>query len=149
MKRIAYLLLAALLLAACNTESAKEPEYIVQVSLGGWHSPDYTAEQYADVIFRGEYMNHFYTSLPEGYYLDGYTHTPLGQAKFFEDLIPKLLAKDYIIGTVIYCWSDSDRCYVCGQSDCPVETGWGLVDGDGNRKPSFYAVKEIFNSTDR
>lgn len=45
MKRIAYLLLAALLIAACNTESAKEPEYIVQVSLGGWHSPDYTAEQ--------------------------------------------------------------------------------------------------------
>ena len=45
MKRIACLLLAALLIAACNTESAKEPEYIVQVSLGGWHSPDYTAEQ--------------------------------------------------------------------------------------------------------
>lgn len=45
MKRIAYLLLAAMLIAACNTESAKEPEYIVQVSLGGWHSPDYTAEQ--------------------------------------------------------------------------------------------------------
>ena len=45
MKRIAYILLAALLIAACNTESAKEPEYIVQVSLGGWHSPDYTAEQ--------------------------------------------------------------------------------------------------------
>ncbi len=111
--------------------------------------PDYTAEQYADIIFRGEYMNHFYTSLPEGYYLDGYTHTPMGQAKFFEDLIPKLLAKDYIIGTVIYCWHDSDSCYVCGQSDCPVETGWGLVDGEGNRKPSFYAVKEIFNSTDR
>ena len=111
--------------------------------------PTYTAEQYADIIFRGEYKNHFYTSLPEGYYLDGYTHTPEGQGKFFEDLIPKLLAKDYIIGTVIYCWSDSDRCYVCGQSDCPVETGWGLVDGDGNRKPSFYAVKDIFNSTDR
>lgn len=45
MKRISCLLLAALLIAACNTESAKEPEYIVQVSLGGWHSPDYTAEQ--------------------------------------------------------------------------------------------------------
>ena len=38
-------MLAALLIAACNTESAKEPEYIVQVSLGGWHSPDYMAEQ--------------------------------------------------------------------------------------------------------
>ncbi len=111
--------------------------------------PNHTAEQYADMIFRGEYKNHFYTSLPEGYYLDGYTHTPEGQGKFFEDLIPKLLSKDYIIGTVIYCWSDSDSCYVCGQSDCPVETGWGLVDGQGNRKPSFYAVKEIFTSTDR
>ncbi len=111
--------------------------------------PNYTAEQYADEIFRGEYMNHFYTSLPEGYYLDGYTHTPEGQGKFFEDLIQKLLAKDYIIGTVIYCWHDSDACYVCGQPDCPVETGWGLVDGEGNRKPSFYAVKEAFTSTDR
>ncbi len=111
--------------------------------------PDYTAEQYADVIFRGEYMNHFYTSLPDGYYLDGYSHTPEGQAKFFADLIPKLLSKDYIIGTIIYMWSDSDSCYVCGQSDCPVETGWGLVDGQGNPKPSFYAVKEAFASTDR
>lgn len=45
MKRIAYLVLAALMMAACHTESSKEPEYIVQVSLGGWHSPDYTAEQ--------------------------------------------------------------------------------------------------------
>ena len=111
--------------------------------------PDYTAEQYADVIFRGEYMNHFYTSLPEGYYLDGYTHTPDGQAKFFADLIPKLLSKDYIVGTVIYCWGDSDSCYVCGQSDCPVETGWGLVDGQGNPKPSYYAVQKAFAESDR
>lgn len=109
----------------------------------------YTAEQYADMIFRGEYMNHFYTSLPEGYYLDGYTHTPEGQAKFFETLIPRLLSKDYIIGTIIYCWSDSDRCYVCGQSDCPVETGWGLVDGQGNPKPSYYAVQKAFTESDR
>ena len=106
--------------------------------------PDYTAEQYAEIIFRGEYMNHFYTSLPEGYYLDGYTHTPEGQAKFYEDLIPRLLSKDYIIGTIIYCWGDSDSCYVCGQEECPVETGWGLVDNDGNPKPAYYAVKEAF-----
>ena len=35
----------ALALASCKTETATEPEYIVQVSLGGWHKPDYTAEQ--------------------------------------------------------------------------------------------------------
>ena len=46
----------------------------------------------------------------------------------------------------VYCWGDSDSCYVCGQADCPVETGWGLVDGKGNPKPSYYAVKEAYTS---
>ena len=33
-----------LMLAACQSKP-QEPGYIVQVSLGGWHSPDYTADQ--------------------------------------------------------------------------------------------------------
>ena len=33
-----------LLLAACQSKP-QEPGYIVQVSLGGWHAPDYSAEQ--------------------------------------------------------------------------------------------------------
>ena len=44
MKRIACLLLVLLCLAACESRP-DGPDYIVQVSLGGWHSPDYTAEQ--------------------------------------------------------------------------------------------------------
>ena len=44
MKRILYMLASLLLLTACQDESP-QPGYIVQVSLGGWHSPDYTAEQ--------------------------------------------------------------------------------------------------------
>lgn len=52
---------------------------------------------------------------------------------------------DFVIGTIVYCWSDSGDCYVCGQADCPVETKWGLVDCDGNPKPSYYAVKEAFS----
>ncbi len=106
--------------------------------------PDYTAEEYAQILFEGEYKNHLYTSLPEGYGLNGYTHTPEGQAKFYKDLIPKIMAKDYCVGAVIYCWGDSEACYVCGQAECPVETGWGLVDNDGNPKPAYYAVKEAF-----
>ena len=50
MKRIACLLLALLTLAACQKQPATEPGYIVQVSLGGWHSPDYTAQQIIDRI---------------------------------------------------------------------------------------------------
>ena len=44
MKRIGILLLSLLALTACRTRPA-EPGYIVQVSLGGWHSPDYTADE--------------------------------------------------------------------------------------------------------
>lgn len=44
MKKIAYLLTALLAFAACGQKPA-EPAFIVQVSLGGWSAPDYTAEQ--------------------------------------------------------------------------------------------------------
>lgn len=105
---------------------------------------DRTPEERADLIFEGEYSNHLYCELSEGIGLYGFEHTPEGQAEFFEYIIPKIRDLDYVIGMFVYCWHDSDSCYVCGQADCPVETGWGLVDGQGNPKPSYYAVKEGF-----
>jgi hypothetical protein len=47
MKRIFLLLSGLLLLAACrsNAPAEQQPGYIVQVSLGGWNSPDYTADR--------------------------------------------------------------------------------------------------------
>lgn len=45
MKKVAILLMGLLALAACQSKTVKEPAYIVQVSLGGWHAPDYSAEQ--------------------------------------------------------------------------------------------------------
>ena len=103
---------------------------------------DRTPEERADLIFNGEYSNHLYCELAEGTGLYGFEHTPEGQAKFFEYIIPKVRNLDYVIGMCVYCWADSDSCYVCGQADCPVETGWGLVDGQGNPKPSYYAVQK-------
>ena len=44
MKNFLIFLLGLLALTACQPRQA-EPAYIVQVSLGGWHSPDYTADQ--------------------------------------------------------------------------------------------------------
>ena len=46
MKKLAYLLLGLLALA-CQTKPA-ESAYVVQVSLGGWNAPEYTAEQVID-----------------------------------------------------------------------------------------------------
>ena len=46
MKKLIYILTCIAALASCQgKQQSKEPEYIVQVSLGGWHSPEYTAEQ--------------------------------------------------------------------------------------------------------
>ena len=105
---------------------------------------DLSSEEKAQLLFQGEYANHLYRELPEGFELEGYPHTPQGQAAFFADLIPRLRALRFCAGAFVYMWHDSDRCYVCGQPDCPVETGWGLIDGEGRPKDAYYAVKETF-----
>ena len=46
MKKIVLFLVGLMTLLACQEQKQQqEAGYIVQVSLGGWHSPDYTAEQ--------------------------------------------------------------------------------------------------------
>ncbi|MBQ8574619.1 MAG: hypothetical protein IJ447_01045 [Clostridia bacterium] len=100
----------------------------------------------ASLIFDGEYSNHIFTELQEGFGLYKYEHTHEGQGEFFKYLIPKVKDLDYVIGCFVYCWKDSGDCYVCGQVDCPVETKWGLVDYEGNPKPAYYAVKEAYSN---
>ena len=105
---------------------------------------DETPEYRANLMFEGEFSNHLYTELHEGFGLYGFPHTPDGQAEFFSYIIPKIRKHSYVIGSFIYMWDDTGDCYVCGQTECPVETKWGLVDSDGNPKPAYYAVKEAF-----
>ena len=45
MKRLSFLLLCLLALASCQTPKQSQPAFVVQVSLGGWNQPDYTAGQ--------------------------------------------------------------------------------------------------------
>lgn len=98
----------------------------------------------ADKLFNTELANHLYRELQGGYQLKNYRHTPEDQGKFFADIFPRLYNLDFLCGSIVYCYSDSDACYICGQSDCPVETGWGLVDLYGKPKPAYYAVQEAF-----
>ena len=101
---------------------------------------------YANYIFRSEFTNHFYKELPKTCVIPGYPHTDEGQARFYKDIIPRLKKLDFMGGLIIYCWRDDERCYVCGQEDCPTETRWGLVTCDEKEKPSYYAVKEAFGN---
>lgn len=44
MKKI-FFILAILLVSACQVRITNKPKYIIQVSLGSWHKPDYSVEQ--------------------------------------------------------------------------------------------------------
>ena len=98
----------------------------------------------ANKLFDTELASHLYRELQGGYQLNKYRHTIEDQARFFTDTIARLKKLDFLCGAIVYCYSDSDACYICGQSDCPVETGWGLIDLNGNPKPAYYAVQEAF-----
>lgn len=97
-----------------------------------------------DFMFSGDMTNHLYKELPRITVIPGMPHTPDGQAKFFRNVIKRLYDLPFICGTIIYCYTDFEYCGYCGQTDCPTETLWGLVDRKGNPKPSYYAVKEAF-----
>ena len=108
-------------------------------------------EALANTLFGGSgwssisYAAHLYMELEDGVYIDGYPHTPEGQADYFTAFFDNIIIpNEMVCGAIMYCFNDSARCYVCGQEHCPVETGWGLLDGKGEKKPAFDAVKDAF-----
>lgn len=105
-------------------------------------SPDVSRQ--GDFIFKSDYVNHLFKELPKNTLIPGYPHTPEGQGRFFRDLIPRMYSLPFVGGMFVYCYADSEKCYMCGQPDCPTETRWGLVDVNGKEKPSYYAVRKAF-----
>lgn len=99
---------------------------------------------WGNFVFRSDIKDHFYCELPAKTVIRGYPHTPEGQADFYRDIIPRLTDMPFLIGMFIYKYSDSEHCYVCGQADCPVETRWGLTTVDGQKKPTWFAVRDAF-----
>ena len=73
-----------------------------------------------------------------------FPHTEEGQAEFYAELLPKLIASPHIAGLCVFCWYNSHMCFTCESHECPCETAWGMLRSDGTPKPSYYAVKEAF-----
>jgi len=103
-------------------------------------------EKRADYLLQIDTKNHLYSELPKGVAVPGCPHTSEGQAKFYSEALPRLAKLPFLAGAIIYCWKDSEKCYACGQSDCPTETRWGLVDQQHKEKPSYYAVRDALAS---
>ena len=70
-------------------------------------------------------------------------HTPAGQAAFVREAFEAFRSqRDVLLGALFYRWEDQPTCWQCGSPDCPIETAWGLVDLDGQPKPSLAAFRE-------
>lgn len=100
--------------------------------------------RYYNLLFKSDLRDHLYCELPRVQKIPFCDHTPEGQARFYDKVFKRLFKKKFVCGTVIYCFSDSKSCYVCGQDECPIETRWGIVDRDKKPKPSYYSVKKAF-----
>lgn len=70
-------------------------------------------------------------------------HSRQEQADFIEECFKIFFKKDYLLGVIYFRWDDQERCWQCNRSDCPCETGWGLVDLNGDPKPSYHSFKKI------
>jgi len=112
----------------------KMQDYVRHNASGDW----------GNFLFNSDFKDHLYMELPAETVIPAYPHTPEGQAEFYRDLLPRLMRTPYLLGAFIYCYSDSPHCYVCGQKECPIETRWGLITVDGEKKPSYDAVRRVF-----
>ena len=117
-----------------NRLPQKMQDYVRRNASGDW----------GDFLFISDFKDHLYAELPAGVVIAEYPHTPEGQADFYRDILPRLMQKPYLLGAFIYCYADSQKCYVCGQSDCPIETRWGLTTMQGKEKPAYYEVRKAW-----
>lgn len=68
-------------------------------------------------------------------------HTPEVQARFIEEAYRIFSTKPYVLGATYFSWRDANHCWQCRKPDCPMETAWGLLDREGNLKPSYHSLK--------
>ena len=102
------------------------------------------SSRYFDLLFKSDLKDHLYCELPAVQKIPFCDHTPEGQARFYDKIFKRIFKKKYVCGAIVYMFDDSSHCYVCGQSDCPIETRWGIVDRDKNPKPAYFSVKKAF-----
>ena len=109
-------------------------DYVRRNASGDW----------GDFLFISDFKDHLYMEMPADVVIPGYPHTPEGQGLFYRDILPRLMRTEYLLGAFLYNYRDSANCYVCGQGECPIETRWGLTTIEGEEKPAYKAVQEVW-----
>jgi arabinogalactan endo-1,4-beta-galactosidase len=69
-------------------------------------------------------------------------HTEETQAEYFRRGHEIFANNPHSLGSFMFCWRDAHTCYHCGQTECPAECYWGIVDERCRPKKAYYAVKK-------
>jgi hypothetical protein len=72
----------------------------------------------------------------------GGAHNEQTQADYVSEGLKIFAEHPKVLGSILYCWRDSDTCYHCGQPECPSECGWGLVRVDETPKLALTAFRD-------
>ncbi len=69
-------------------------------------------------------------------------HSEELQAEYIRRCVRIFAENEHCIGNLFFQWQDQERCWQCGDDDCPAETAWGCIRVDGTPKPGYYALAE-------
>lgn len=70
-------------------------------------------------------------------------HSQQMQAEYIREVMRIYREKPYVLGAIYYNWRDATHCWQCKEEACPAETAWGLLDQNGQPKPSYHALMEV------
>lgn len=74
----------------------------------------------------------------------GKGHTPEVQADFIQIAMKIFATYPNVAGCFYLAWKDRSMvCPICKHADCPRETGWGLLDNQGNPKPALSVFQSL------
>ena len=69
-------------------------------------------------------------------------HTEAVQAEYIRRGLQIFAEHPHVLGSFLFCWKDAVHCYHCGQTDCPSECYWGVVDSSRRPKLAYFAAKK-------
>ena len=69
-------------------------------------------------------------------------HTQEVQAEYFRKGHEIFAKHPHCMGSFMFCWRDALTCYHCGQTECPAECYWGVVDENLKPKKAYSAIKK-------
>jgi len=83
---------------------------------------------------------------PNGHMWQGKEHSEELQAEYIMACEKIFIEHPHCIGNLFFQWQDQERCWQCGEPDCPSECGWGCFKTDGTPKAGYYALVKSYQT---